>query len=234
MQMKRDGAAAFVETIKGPQWGGEESTVAVNLDPGMLAAMQRAALISPAWLAACSATMGSSLTGMAVLAANNITMQVTSTHPQLDCLLLRTWQLQTRACSLLLASPHSLSMLLVLKTLGSFKPRNKGASAIPAAACDQSFICRRTLQHTCHLGVGPSTPLNRNHHALSAVPSKPHLVMFAQDTKGSLSLLAGCSVPLACLCLAAVDVAKRHAVRICNTKTFNATACLSLLVCLCI
>ena len=76
VQMKRDGAAAFVETIKGPQWGGEESTVAVNLDPGMLAAMQRAALISPAWLAACSATMGSSLTGMAVLAANNITMQV--------------------------------------------------------------------------------------------------------------------------------------------------------------
>lgn len=76
LQMKRDGAAAFVETIKGPQWGGEESGLAVNVDPGMLAAMQRAAIISPAWLAACSATMGTSLTGMAVLAANNITMQV--------------------------------------------------------------------------------------------------------------------------------------------------------------
>ena len=78
MQMKRDGAAAFVDTIKGPQWGGEESSVGVNVDPGMIAAMQRATLISPAWLAACSATMGSSLTGMAVLAANNITMQVSA------------------------------------------------------------------------------------------------------------------------------------------------------------
>lgn len=76
VQVKRTEAAAFVETIKGPQWGGEESTVAVNVDPGMLAAMQRAALVSPAWLAACSATMGTSLTGMAVLAANNVTMQV--------------------------------------------------------------------------------------------------------------------------------------------------------------
>lgn len=78
MQMKRDGAAAFVDTIKGPQWGGEESSVGVNVDPGMIAAMQRASLISPAWLAACSATMGSSLTGMAVLAANNITMQASA------------------------------------------------------------------------------------------------------------------------------------------------------------
>lgn len=74
--MKQNEAAAFVDTIKGPQWGGEESTVAVNVDPGMLAAMQRATLISPAWLAACTATMGASLNSMAVLAANNNTMQV--------------------------------------------------------------------------------------------------------------------------------------------------------------
>lgn len=78
LQMKQTEAAAFVETIKGPQWGGEESTVAVNVDPGMLAAMQRAALISPGWLAACTATMGTSLNSMAVLAANNNTMQVDS------------------------------------------------------------------------------------------------------------------------------------------------------------
>ena len=76
LQMKQTEAAAFVETIKGPQWGGEESTVAVNVDPGMLAAMQRATLISPGWLAACTATMGTSLNSMAVLAANNNTMQV--------------------------------------------------------------------------------------------------------------------------------------------------------------
>lgn len=76
LQMKQNEAAAFVETIKGPQWGGEESTVAVNVDPGMLAAMQRATLISPGWLAACTATMGTSLNSMAVLAANNNTMQV--------------------------------------------------------------------------------------------------------------------------------------------------------------
>ncbi|DBB09328.1 TPA: hypothetical protein ACH3X3_007907 [Trebouxia sp. C0006] len=74
-RMKRDEAAAFVRTIKGPQWGGAESTVAVNVDPGMLAAMQRATLISPAWLAACTSTMGTSLNSMAVLAANNNTMQ---------------------------------------------------------------------------------------------------------------------------------------------------------------
>ncbi|KAL3149056.1 hypothetical protein ABBQ32_001901 [Trebouxia sp. C0010 RCD-2024] len=74
-RMKQNEAAAFVETIKGPQWGGEESTVAVNVDPGMLAAMQRATLISPGWLAACTATMGTSLNSMAVLAANNNTMQ---------------------------------------------------------------------------------------------------------------------------------------------------------------
>ena len=73
-----------MDTIKGPQWGGEESTVAVNVDPGMLAAMQRAALVSPAWLAACSVTMGTSLTGMAVLAANNITMQVSCNCHQLS------------------------------------------------------------------------------------------------------------------------------------------------------
>lgn len=74
-RMKQTEAAAFVQTIKGPQWGGEESTVAVNVDPGMLAAMQRATLISPGWLAACTATMGTSLNSMAVLAANNNTMQ---------------------------------------------------------------------------------------------------------------------------------------------------------------
>ena len=79
LQMKQTEAAAFIKTIKGPQWGGEESTVAVNVDPGMLAAMQRAMLISPGWLAACTATMGTSLNSMAVLAANNNTMQV-------DCL----------------------------------------------------------------------------------------------------------------------------------------------------
>lgn len=76
VQMKQNEAAAFVDTIKGPQWGGEESTVSVNVDPGMLVAMQRATLISPAWLAACTATMGTSLSSMAVLAANNNTMQV--------------------------------------------------------------------------------------------------------------------------------------------------------------
>ncbi len=80
--MKRDEAAAFVRTIKGPQWGGAESTVAVNVDPGMLAAMQRATLISPAWLAACTSTMGTSLNSMAVLAANNNTMQVSSLSPE--------------------------------------------------------------------------------------------------------------------------------------------------------
>ncbi len=82
MQMKRDEAAAFVRTIKGPQWGGAESTVAVNVDPGMLAAMQRATLISPAWLAACTSTMGTSLNSMAVLAANNNTMQVSNYSPE--------------------------------------------------------------------------------------------------------------------------------------------------------
>ena len=82
LQMKRDEAAAFVRTIKGPQWGGAESTVAVNVDPGMLAAMQRATLISPAWLAACTSTMGTSLNSMAVLAANNNTMQVSSLSPE--------------------------------------------------------------------------------------------------------------------------------------------------------
>ena len=76
LQMKRNEAASFVNTIKGPQWGRDESIVAVNVDPGMIAAMQRAALISPAWLAACTATMGTSLSSMAVLAANNNTMQV--------------------------------------------------------------------------------------------------------------------------------------------------------------
>ena len=76
LQVKQTEAAAFVDTIKGPQWGGEESTVSVNVDPGMLVAMQRATLISPAWLAACTATMGTSLSTMAVLAANNNTMQV--------------------------------------------------------------------------------------------------------------------------------------------------------------
>ncbi len=80
--MKRDEAAAFVRTIKGPQWGGAESTVAVNVDPGMLAAMQRATLISPAWLAACTSTMGTSLNSMAVLAANNNAMQVSSLSPE--------------------------------------------------------------------------------------------------------------------------------------------------------
>lgn len=83
VQMKQTEAAAFVNTIKGPQWGGDESTVAVNVDPGMLAAMQRATLISPAWLAACTATMGTSLNSMAVLAANNNTMQVNSYEPPL-------------------------------------------------------------------------------------------------------------------------------------------------------
>lgn len=85
--MKQTEAAAFVETIKGPQWGGEESTVAVNVDPGMLAAMQRATLISPGWLAACTATMGTSLNSMAVLAANNNTMQVDclAQEPQSSC-----------------------------------------------------------------------------------------------------------------------------------------------------
>ena len=81
LQMKQSEAAAFVNTIKGPQWGGEESTVAVNMDPGMLAAMQRATLISPAWLAACTATMGTRLNSMAVLAANNNTMQVSGVTP---------------------------------------------------------------------------------------------------------------------------------------------------------
>ena len=76
LQMKQNEAAAFIKTIKGPQWGGEESMVAVNVDPGMLAAMQRSTLISPGWLAACTATMGTRLSSMAVLAANNNTMQV--------------------------------------------------------------------------------------------------------------------------------------------------------------
>ena len=84
LQMKRDEAAAFVRTIKGPQWGGGESTVAVNVDPGMLAAMQRATLISPAWLAACTSTMGTSLNSMAVLAANNNTMQVSNYSPEAE------------------------------------------------------------------------------------------------------------------------------------------------------
>jgi len=56
--------------------------VAVNVDPGMLAAMQRATLISPAWLAACTSTMGTSLNSMAVLAANNNTMQVSNYSPE--------------------------------------------------------------------------------------------------------------------------------------------------------
>ncbi len=84
LQMKRDEAAAFVKTIKGPQWGGAESTVAVNVDPGMLAAMQRATLISPAWLAACTSTMGTRLNSMAVLAANNNTMQVSNYSPEAE------------------------------------------------------------------------------------------------------------------------------------------------------
>lgn len=100
LQMKRAEAAAFVRTIKGPQWGGAESTVAVNVDPGMLAAMQRATLISPAWLAACTSTMGTSLNSMAVLAANNNTMQVSNYSPEAGCQQYVAPGLQTKSAPL--------------------------------------------------------------------------------------------------------------------------------------
>lgn len=126
VQVKQNEAAAFVNTIKGPQWGGEGNTVAVNVDPGMLAALQRASIISPAWLAACASTMGTSLNSMAVLAANNNTMQVRSLFHLLPKLLSPVPAVDASKCAmpptLLVFYFLSLSATMKYSQLNSSRP----------------------------------------------------------------------------------------------------------------
>ena len=71
-QMKQDGASAFIQSLRADS----ESSVPLGLDPALLVAAGRGkGLVSPAFLAACVATMDLPLRHCAVVAANGSVMQ---------------------------------------------------------------------------------------------------------------------------------------------------------------
>ena len=71
-QMKQEGASAFIQSLRADS----ESSVPLGLDPALLVAAGRGkGLVSPAFLAACVATMDLPLRQCAVVAANGSVMQ---------------------------------------------------------------------------------------------------------------------------------------------------------------
>lgn len=56
LQLKHNAAADFVRSMEGAKWG--ERAVSIGLDPAMMAALKRAGMIQPEWLAAIASTLG--------------------------------------------------------------------------------------------------------------------------------------------------------------------------------
>lgn len=84
--MKAEEAANFITSLKGPQWGAEDVSYSLGIDPSLLAGHTRSQLLSASFLQAIALTLGVPRAKWAFMASSSTAMKVriATTRPMLN------------------------------------------------------------------------------------------------------------------------------------------------------